>query len=254
MVQNSKERALTPREFELLLEGARRIEKLRQRREAVLAILLTGRLGFRAGELIHLREEWVDWRQQRIEIPRQTDCHLGEGDDCCGYCRQAAVQMVKHYEPDEGEDSMARTRERMLNRHLEDGFRAGDRLSVDEAKTVRWFAKTDAAAREVPYGWDPRVELAIERFFDKGRAGWMLSKTALNRRLNKALKNAEELTIRSTMPHGLRATAASYHAGRGVPALALQSLLGWADMQTARRYIRQSPDNTERVLHHQHSI
>ena len=254
MTQNSKERALTPREYELLLEGARRIEKPRQRREAVFAILLTGRLGLRAGELIHLREEWVDWRQQRIEIPRQADCHLGEGADCCGYCRQAAVQMVEHYDPGEGEDSMARTRERMLNRHLEDGFRAGDQLSVDEAKTVRWFAKTESACREVPFAWDPRTELAIERFFDHGRDGWMLSKTALNRRLNKALENADGLTQDSTMPHGLRATAASYHAGRGMPALALQSLLGWADMQTSQRYIRQSPDNTERVLHQLHSI
>jgi len=78
MVQNSKEKALTPREFELLLEGGRRIEKPRQRREAVFAILLTGRLGLRAGELIHLTEHWVNWRERRIEIPRQADCHLGE--------------------------------------------------------------------------------------------------------------------------------------------------------------------------------
>lgn len=56
------------------------------------------------------------------------------------------------------------------------------------------------------------------------------------------------------MPHGLRSTAASWHAGRGVKAITLQSLMGWADFQTALRYINDSPDQTERALRQVHSI
>lgn len=253
MVRHSKEKALDEREFELLLEGARRIEKERQSREAAFAILATGRLGMRSGEVIHLREDWINWRQRRIEVPRQMDCHLGGDPDGepCGYCRQAARQMAEYYDPDEG---LSNARERMFNRHLPGGWENGDPLTEEDAMHLRWFAKTDAAARQIPFGWDARTELALERFFERGRSGWDLSKTALNRRVNKSLRKADELTTDSTMPHGLRATAATFHAGRGLSALALQSLMGWADMQTSRRYIRDSPDNTERALHSIHSI
>jgi integrase len=251
MVTHSKERALSEREFELLLEGARRIEKTRQSREAVFAILATGRLGMRAGEVIHLVEEWVNWRSRRVEIPKQMDCHLGRGDGPCGYCEQAARQMVEYYDPDEG---LSRARARMVNRQLDRKWSNGDDLGLEDALELRWFAKTDAAEREIPFSWDARTELAFERFFERGRGGWNLSKTALNRRINKALRHADELDEASTMPHGLRSTAATYHAGRGLSTLALQSMFGWADMQTAQRYIKDSPDNTERALHQIHSI
>ena len=252
MPTTSSESALTERQFELLLDGARRIEKDNQRKEALFGILLAGRLGLRAGEIIHLDSDWVNWRDRRIEIPRQDECQLSaDAEGPCGYCRQAAEQMVQYYDPDEG---LNRTRERFLNRHLDGGFTNGDELTIEDAESLRWFAKTDAAAREVPFGWDARTELAIEDFFDGLRDSWGLSKTALNRRLNKSLSLADELTEDATMPHGLRATAATYHAGRGVPALALQSLMGWADFQTAQRYISNSPENTERMLHHAHAI
>lgn len=205
----------------------------------------------RAGEIIHLTEDWINWRDQRIEIPRFQDCHLGKVAECCGYCSQSATQMVKHYEPEEG---TARTQERLFNRILDSGFENGDELTQDDAEQLRWFAKTDSAARSIPFDWHPRTEIAIEQFFERGRDGWMLSKTALNRRINKALSYADELTEDSTMPHGLRATAASYHSSRGVPAITLQSLMGWSCMSTSRRYIRQSADTTSRALHHAHSI
>lgn len=252
MTRNSKQRALDSRQFELLMRGVRRIDTERQQREAEFAVLLTGRLGMRSGELIHLTEDWINWREQRIEIPRHQDCHLGgEEQDCCGYCSQAARQIAAHYDPEAG---MARTQERLFNRLLDDGFTNGDPLTFEDASQLRWFAKTDAAARSIPFDWHPRTEIAIERFFERGRDGWNLSKTALNRRINKALSLADELDKDSTMPHGLRATAASYHSSRGVPAITLQSLMGWADMQTARRYIRQDGDTTSRSLHQAHSM
>jgi site-specific recombinase XerD len=81
---------------------------------------------------------------------------------------------------------------------------------------------------------------------------------ALNERkyellLEGAKRIPDELTTNATNPHGLRATAATYHAGRGLGVLPLQSLMGWADLQTAQRYIKQSPENTQRALHQIHS-
>lgn len=249
MVQHSKESALTPRQFELLLEGIERIEKDRQRTEARFAVLVAGRLGLRAGELVHLKEDWINWRDRRIVIPRQMDCHLGTDGGPCGYCVQAAEQMADIYDPDDA-DTMSRARERFINKHLPGGFERGDELSVDDILHLRWHGKTEAAARKVPFGHNPRVELAIERFFElPNRDGWNLSKSALNRRLNKALRLADELDQDSTMPHGLRATAASLMAGQNVDSLTLKSVLGWSDLQTAQHYLADSPDRAERALH-----
>lgn len=252
MTTNSKEKALTPRQFELLLEGARRIEKERQQREAVFAILVLGRLGFRAGELIHSDESWIDWRNRRFIIPRQEDCSLGKDGAVCGYCEQLAEQMVTVYQNSEPEE-MSRERERFINKHLDRGFERGDDLDVDDILQLRWFAKTDAAAREVPFGHDARTELHIERFFQT-RDEWGMSKSALNRRLNKALRHADELTVDTTMPHGLRATAASALAAQQADPLTLKSFMGWASFQTAKCYISESADRTERALFQMRSI
>lgn len=245
MVTYSCESALSARDFELLLEGVQRMDKADQRKETQFAVFCAGRLGLRAGEIIHMTEDWIDWRNRRIEIPRQTDCHLGRGDGPCGYCQMASEQMVEHYTPEEC--TMSRKRERFISRQLDRQWAAGDPLTLADATSLRWFCKNENAAREVPFAHNPRAELAIERFF-ADRDGWNLSKSALNRRLNKALELADELDTSSTMPHGLRATAATHLAGKGIDPITLQSMLGWADMQTAQRYISESPKQTEQAL------
>jgi integrase len=250
MTTHTRENALDDRQFELLLEGAQRLEKDHQSLEAQFLVLVGGRLGLRAGEIAHLREDWIDWRQRRIDIPRQQDCHLGSDGGVCGYCKMSARQMAANYDADEVSD----TRIAFYNRHLADGFQRGDDLTVEDCLEMRWFAKTDAAARSVPFGFDPRTELTIERFFDTGRDGWGLSKTSLNRRLEWALEAADELDADLTTPHGLRGTAASWHAAKGLGVLELQAMFGWASLQTSRLYIKRSADNTERALHSVHSM
>lgn len=125
-------------------------------------------------------------------------------------------------------------------------------ITLDQALDKMWQAKTDEAAREVPFDWNARVEMCVERFFDRFDC-WPVSRTTTNRRVDKALEHAEELSTSSTHCHGLRATAASHHAGRGMPTLALQALMGWAQPSTARSYVRSSPENTQRELHQIHS-
>jgi integrase len=250
MTTHTREHALDDREFELLLEGAQRLEKDHQSLEAQFLVLVGGRLGLRAGEIAHLREDWIDWRQRRIDIPRQQDCDLGTDGGVCGYCKMASRQMADHYDP----ERVSERRIAFYNRHLDGGFERGDELTVGDCMEMRWFAKTDAASRSVPFAFDPRTELVIERFFETSRDCWGLSKTSLNRRLEWALEAADELDAGLTTPHGLRGTAASWHAAKGLGVLELQAMFGWADLQTARRYIKKSADNTERALHQIHSI
>ena len=70
-VTHSKEDALDDREFELLLEGARELARSDYYYDAdpVFVIQVLGRLGLRRGELAHLSEDWIDWRNEMIVIP-----------------------------------------------------------------------------------------------------------------------------------------------------------------------------------------
>ena len=99
-MEATREKALSEREFELLLEGAGRIEDPKRRPESRAAILLGGRLGLRPGETTHLTASWVDRERQMIRIPSYHDCTKGRNGGICGYCRQAVKQRMGH-NPDE---------------------------------------------------------------------------------------------------------------------------------------------------------
>jgi len=192
--------------------------------QARFVLLVAGRLGLRAGEIAHMSEDWVDYRRNMIEVPRFDRCTKAEDGSECGYCRQQAAQRAE-YNPE---------------------------MSIEDALAHAWSAKTDAAAREVPFDFDPRTSLAIERFFDRYDE-WPVSRQGINRRVNKAAELADTLTPDNIYPHALRATAATYHAGRGLDVIPLQSLFGWSDLATAQHYIQSSGENTARALHMAHS-
>ncbi|MFB1066430.1 tyrosine-type recombinase/integrase [Natrinema sp. H-ect4] len=221
--RHSKEDALDEREYELLLEGATRLDEPYSR-ETRFIVLVAGRLGLRLGEMTHMRESWVDWRKRMIEIPRHQGCDKGKSGGLCGLCKQQMRQQVAH----------------------------NDDLEIEDVRPSMWRSKTDAAARAVPFDFDPRTELAIERFFDR-HDRWPYSHTAIRRRVTKATAAADELEDDSIYPHALRATAASAFAARGLDVLPLQAMMGWANASTAECYVQQSPENTARALHSIHS-
>jgi len=300
MTTRSKELAVDDRQFELLLEGARRIDDWQRAKQARFAILVGGRLGLRAGEITHMTEDWIDWRKRRIDIPRHHECDKGKNGDICGYCVQQAEQMVEYNAIEAPEARLQLLEEGAIEgfrpettrqlivahqRHLAGDFDVdalGDQIhtilegsksnewdifenldtkakslvseqdiTLEAALDLMWRAKTDEAARSVPFDWSARIEICVERFFDDFDR-WPVSRSTTNRRVNEALENADELTVEDTHCHGLRATAASHHAGRGMPTLALQALMGWAQPSTARSYVRSSPENTARELHQIH--
>ncbi len=96
MTRHTREDALTEREFELLLEGA---TQCKQSLKARFVVLVGGRLGLRAGEIAHMKDDWVDWRQHMVSIPRHESCDKGRFEgEVCGYCRQQAEQMLEHHD------------------------------------------------------------------------------------------------------------------------------------------------------------
>lgn len=222
---HSKADVLSEREFELLLEGARSLDEP-NRTQAIAAVLVTGRLGLRSGELGHLDESWIDWQRSQIAIPNYDPCTKSRQGDPCGDCRQKARQVVEH---------------------------ADAPLTVEEALGDAWTPKTQAAARDVPFGFSVRIELALEDLIDE-HGGWPLSVQAIPRRVTAAAEAApDEVAADDVRPHGLRATAASYHAARGLETLPMQAMFGWAQLSTAEKYVASSSANTRRALNAIHS-
>ncbi|WP_435075946.1 tyrosine-type recombinase/integrase [Halococcus sp. AFM35] len=214
-VRHTYQDALGERDFQLLLEGATLLDE-RYRLETRFILLLGGRLGMRAGEICHMHEKWVDWDRQMINIPHYRDCD-------CGYCREQAKQKVEWSD-----------------------------LSLETAMKERWMPKTDAASRPIPYGFSPRVELVIERFFERFDE-FPYSRKTVNRRVNKAAENAKGIDPETTYPHCLRSTAATYHASRGLEPMNLQALMGWSDIRTSQKYVRLTGEHTARALRHIHN-
>ena len=302
MVRHSRERALSDREFERLLQGIERIDCDWYRLQTRFVVLVAGRLGMRAGEIAHMREDWVDFRSGMIRIPEQDHCDKGEDGGPCGYCRSLAKSVVSHAVPtlhesrlelleqgqlvdlgmgyqellaahrarsaghvtDEEFDDRVDDALAMADRSGRDGWDAFDDLesrartyrdrrdvTLDEALEQYWIPKTDAAAREIPFDFEPRAEIVIEDFFDMVER-YPTSRTTVNRRVDDALE-AAGMDANACSPHGLRATAASHHAGRGLDVVALQSMFGWVQLDTAMKYIQASGTNTQRALNAVHA-
>jgi len=221
-VSHYKERALSDRQFELLLEGAASTREY-YGDQPLVACLALGRLGLRRAELAHLRADWIDERREMIEIPPHQPCESGRDGAVCGHCRQMAQQRVEF----------------------------NDGVSMSQALEYQWSPKTEAAAREVYYGYDPRLRLHIERFFGEYDR-WHWSANAISRRVTKAAEQAAELDPGRVCPHALRATAATHHAGRGLEMHALMQYFGWSQPSTAEVYLSRSGQNTARQLNSLH--
>jgi integrase len=223
-IRHSKEDALTEREFEQLLEGARELSRSNYYYDPdpEMTIYCLGRLGLRRSELAHLQEEWIDWHQQMIRIPSYEPCRLGRDGGPCGDCRQAAKQRVKHADGD---------------------------LDLEGALGYMWAPKSKAGARDVYFGHDVRAVMYLERYFESDEYDrYQASGTAINRRVHQAAERAG-LDAENTYPHCLRSTAATHMiSSRDLGIYQLCQIMGWQQLSTAQHYIARNSQKTARSL------
>ena len=90
----------------------------------------------------------------------------------------------------------------------------------------------------------------MEMFFET-RDVYPHSRVSINRRVDRVAE-AAGIDPSSVYPHALRATAASFHAYRGLTAVPLQSMMGWRQLSTAQKYIRKSGGATAKALRDVH--
>lgn len=108
-----------------------------------------------------------------------------------------------------------------------------------------WTPKTPQAARRIPYSNLTKAERVIPNFFEFNERVKM-SGRGIYKRVKKWGRRAK--LKKDVFPHALRATAATKFASAGFSAQALRSIMGWADLETANRYIKHSSRAVEEDL------
>jgi integrase len=253
MVRYSRDDALTEREFVLLLESTNKLKEQKQL-ETKFILMAAGRLGLRGGEIAHIDESWVNESEKTISVSQQHNCTGGaNAGEVCGYCRNRIRDYLETHN--------VTFEEAMTN--VEDEFdgishnekveiaeqRVSENLEIEDVVDEWWQPKTGAAVRSIPYDFDVRLQLTVERFFDKYDS-FAKSKATLNRRVDTVTEKSP--IKKSVYPHSLRATAATTHASRNVSPYALMSVMGWRDMDTARTYISASDESAAIELRSKH--
>jgi integrase len=246
MVRYSREDALTEREFVLLLEAVDKMKEQKQL-ETKFILMAAGKLGMRGGEIAHIRESWMNKHENLIEIPKHDSCNKGAfGGEICGYCRNRAKDYLDTHNTSKEEELVEINKEfgDQIDEETKNSVaeqRINDKnKTIDDVKDMWWKPKTTAAIRSIPYDFNIRLQLTVERFFEKYDK-LNISKSTLNRRVDTVAEKSE--LNKRIYPHSLRATAATTHASRNVSPYALMSIMGWRDMETARTYISASDES-----------
>ena len=249
MTRHSREDALTERQFEILYQSIDEMKPSKQL-ETKFIMMCAGRMGMRAGEIAHIRKDWIDTSTHTIKIPEYDSCEFGKFDDPCGYCRNRARDYMQTHNRSFGEvvsdvkEEHPQLNEQAVKTIAQDKF-TEDSISFEEALELRWSPKTQNSARSIPYDFDVRVQLVFEDFFDECSV-FPKSKCTINRRIQTVV---EKSPIESDVyPHSLRATAAMLHAARDVSPYSLMSTMGWETLETARAYIGSSDTSAAREL------
>jgi len=256
MVRYSREDALTEKEFVFLLEGARKLKEPFDIQTRFI-IMAAGRLGMRGGEIAHISSDWVDEASNVIKIPQYDNCTNGKFDEeICGYCRNRArdylethnttvEEQIAEIDEEYGDSIDSETKKKMAQKKV------GEiNESIEDIEDNWWKPKTAASERSIPYDFDTRLHLTVKRFFEEYDS-FPISKSSLNRRVSKAAEKSE--LEKRIYPHSLRATAATTHASRNVSPYALMSVMGWRDMDTARKYVAASDESAARDIRQKHN-
>lgn len=250
----AKDDALSARNVERLLRATRKLDDPFEF-EARFCIFASAKLGMRAGEIAHMKSDWINWSTKMIEVPEYDPCTKGKNGGVCGYCRGRVKDRLLT-------NNLTLPEAKEIHREAFDGDVDEDvlnelaaqlceetNITYRDALAERWNPKTPNSVRSIPFDFDVRTEMCIEEFADQYDI-FPKSKPTINRRINRVAEAAE---IQDRVyPHSLRATSASMHASRGVSPYSLMSIMGWVDITTARSYIQSSDETAAKEIRSKH--
>lgn len=193
------------------------------RLECQFTLRLMGELGLRAGELVHVTEDWVNFDQNTLEIPSHDQCQKGRDGGPCGYCKQQAKTRASSRENE----------------------------TYETALREYWRPKNEASSRRIWFGWDESLVEIIDEYLYK-HDEYPHSRASANRRIDRIAEACEMVDKEDVYPHALRGHAAKLHAGKGMRSFQLKEFMGWSDVDGAMDYIKMAADDVETELRRIH--
>jgi integrase len=203
---------LTEEESRHLLEVCNNSEHPLENKILVMTMMI---IGFRIGEVTHLKKRWVDFKKQTITIPAHEPCD-------CNYCFGRIMEQLYTISKNKGEKQDKENKDKQKL------------IAKQKVKEFYWQPKTPAGVRVVYYGFDPEYETVLKEFFSQYNS-WPLSYAAAYSRLRKMLNLAD---LKDKKDHHLRKTAGSNYAARNFTEAQQMDVMGWDDANVARVYIR----------------
>ena len=238
--------------FTRLYVGACRIDGWKRSLIACSVVLILGRLGLRVAELQHLREGWIDWERGEIRIPELDPC-------ACRRCwiqaydkwgREGLKELKRAENIDwDGPSNWSACRKE----HRKEIIERADYCTPENLKEIvlneQFGGKYDSSARTISFGWSGRLTAVLMTFFDH-KNHLDLTQQGINDLIEEAAENAPGINPKNLSAHNLRATGLTFIADTSVDAKMLKDLAGWQDIQTARKYLRESGRiNTHKMYH-----
>lgn len=191
----------TVEEFRRMLRTAASIDDREKSLTLFFFLIVTGRLGLRIGEAIHMTLEWYDAERNIISIQPKEPCN-------CGLCKHNAEVYAKRHD-----------------------------LDFEEVFANYWRVK-DGSDRDVyvPTRRDRRI---IERYFEELPYTSISYGTAGNR-IKRLAELMDGIRPETVYYHAFRATAATHLLWSGMAMPALDVQFGWQDEHTKTKYAQRT--------------
>lgn len=200
--------ALDPDTVYRVYRGALALETASDRLVACAVVVLTGRLGLRPGELLHLHEGWIDWERGEVQVPAHDPC-------ACELCWESARVAQRRGDP---------------------------RPLAEIVAEDRWRG----TARTVPFGWSRRLTGVLATTID-ARDYLDRSAEQLRTLLARSAELATDVDPAALNGHSLRASAATCFADAGLDAQTLAQTAGLR-LESAAALAAEAADGTRAPL------
>ena len=191
----------TVEEFRRMLRTAASIDEKEKSLTLFFFLIVTGRLGLRIGEAIHMTEDWYDAERGVISIQPKAPCN-------CGLCKHNAKSYADRHD-----------------------------LDFEEVFENYWRVK-EGSDRDV-YVYTERDRRIIERYFEEVPYTSISYGTAKNR-IKRLAELMDGIRPETVYYHAFRATAATHLLWSGVRPAALDVQLGWRDEKTKETYAQRT--------------
>jgi hypothetical protein len=208
------EMALDPESLAGCYRGALALDDEDDQLVASYAVLMTGRLGLRPGELLHAHEGWIDWEAGTLVVPAHDAC-------ACKLCWERARVAQRDGDP---------------------------RPLATIVETDQWAG----TPRAIPFGWSPRLTGALATavdawdYLDRSAAA-IRSLLVASAKQTATLDDSPTVDPAPVSLGAMRASAAVFGARAGLDATRVADMLG-ISLETARSFTAREPRPAGRQL------